>query len=249
MALRKISTIVESVLLDIGENTKTNLYPRFLNWALKAVREINYDIVAEIKTVKLTVLPNNTVPFPDDYVNYCRLFILKENRVFLLSKNNEIPLFDEQSNNQTTVYIDRNPNVRPNNYFYNRDRNGYNIDETHYGFGNGHNPFGHYRIDNKKQRFVFDSNFTEEEIVLEYITNGLECNELTMVDELAENYIKEYVRYMYLRMDKTTKSWQMAHQERMYLNALRQYKERKHTPTISEFLDVLRQNTYQAPKT
>lgn len=248
MALRKVSTIVESALLDIGENGKSQLYPRFLNWALEEVRNINYDIAGDLKSVKIDVLPNNTVPFPDDYVNYTRLGVIKNNYVELLKRNDEIPLFDETSDSKTTAYVDRNRGYEP---FYNpTDRQIDTLDITgaHYGIGSGHAHYGSFRVDKKHRRFMFDSTFTESQIVLEYFSNGLNCNGGTLVDEMAERVIKEYIKFMWIRMDRTSKAWEVRDQEERYFAAKRVYKERVMTPTLKEILDTVRRNYFQAPK-
>lgn len=249
MGLKTVDSIVNSALIGIGESSITTLKPKFLHWALKAVQELNYDVSAGIKTVKIDVEGNNTIPFPTDYVNYGKLGIIKDNYIILLKYNPEIPLFDEKCDDQTTVKVRGAYGTVPFHNFESSNRvTGYLVNYGSYGVGGGFNNEGHFRVDERMQRFVFDSEFTHSQVVLEYFTNGINCDGQTMVHEFAADVIEEYVRFQYARMDRTTRMGQLQLQKEMYRSARRKYKQRKLAPTLKEVLDTVRSATYLAPK-
>lgn len=243
-----LDSVVKSALIAEGRSSKDELYWRFLHWAQNTVKELGYDIFGGMKTVKLEVNPNGTASYPKDYVNYSRLFIIKESRIHLLGHNNDIPLLDTYFEDKPEVKVDR---ARAGFSFYNysdsnvRDSISYGKE---YGIGGGIYPYGYFRIHDKMQRFEFDSSMVESEIFLEYVCRSIECGKETMVDEMAREVIEETVRYQYAKTKKDIKAWVLENQRRDTLNARRRYRHRKLAPSIQEIVDTVRQERMQAVK-
>ncbi|MEG7660761.1 hypothetical protein, partial [Listeria monocytogenes] len=67
---------------------------------LRACVDLNYEFGAEPKTVRLPVLPNKTVSFPADCLNWSKIGLLNESGEMVTLK----------INNGLTTFRDTNPN-------------------------------------------------------------------------------------------------------------------------------------------
>ena len=74
------------------------------NFALRGIREIGFDLGKKIKSKKLTIDPSNdTVPLPDDFVDFSKLGIVDEDGIIRpMVMNNNI----NYSSVEGSSYID-----------------------------------------------------------------------------------------------------------------------------------------------
>ena len=83
----KLSQIVRDFILTLdGDDYASNASDVAIrNFALRGIREIGFDLGKKIKSLKLTINnTNDTVPLPDDFVDFSKLGIVDEER-----KNND----------------------------------------------------------------------------------------------------------------------------------------------------------------
>lgn len=151
---------------------------------LQGVRKFTMDITGTIKTVLLSITPNHTVPFPDDYLDYFKIGIingagevvpLKHNedlttvrQAFLPAQNQivpvpEIPGFIQQLN------IPGGPL-----FWYNYQWGGVYVHL--YGLSGGQPNIGEFVIDDATQSFLINPGFPYGEILVEYLSNGYDCD-------------------------------------------------------------------------
>lgn len=150
------------------------------------------DFSGEPVTVRLPVLPNKTVPFPEDCLSW--------SKIGLLNSNNEITTL--RINPGLTTYRDDNPNriedLFPNvnnsigalgttpfyfNYYY--DGGYYNL----FGAAGGLIEYGECRVDEGNRIIVLPVNFKYENIMFEYIPNPKRSDDFLVPLALQEAII------------------------------------------------------------
>lgn len=249
MSLITVDSIVKSAMIAEGQPNVNTLYARFLQFALNGVKEHSYDVYSTVKSKKLQIdTSNNTANFPEDMVYMSKIGVVKDERLILLGYSEDILVLDEWKKDDTKIKADIASGL---NVFYNYyDYRAYdrNVRFSDYGIGGANSTLGYYRKNDELRRFEFDSGFQETEVIIEYISNGIECGGATTVDERSREALEEYIRYQYYRMRKDLPAWRVRDQKRTYLNAKRKYKSRMLVPTMKQIIDAARMGEYQAPK-
>jgi hypothetical protein len=77
------------MLMYVGNNKLINNMDRYevLFHAKRAIQEVNYDALKEIKVVELSVCDDLKIVLPPDYVNYVRISLYKDGVLRPLSEN------------------------------------------------------------------------------------------------------------------------------------------------------------------
>lgn len=147
---------------------------RYWVLGLRALVDLNFDISAEPKTVRLPINGNMTVNFPVDCISW--------SKIGLLNQAGEVSTL--KINNGLTTYKDVNPNriayLTPNindstsslvnapfffNYWYNDGY--YNL----FGSDNGLVQYGECTVDDANQLVVLPADFRYDSILFEYISS------------------------------------------------------------------------------
>lgn len=199
---------------------------KILFHAKRAIQELNYDAFKEIKALELKVYSNLTFILPSDYVNWVRISLYKDGWLRPLNENIQVnsaasylqsntgaltfnadgtvitdasTLNTERlSGQQNSIYLNQqngttdNPEGNETNWYSDYSigaRYGLNTDTANI------NPT--FRIDKKAGVINFDSTMLNENCVLEYISDGMEGgnDSLVTVNKLFENYIYSAIKY------------------------------------------------------
>jgi len=199
---------------------------KILFHAKRAIQELNYDAFKEIKALELTVYDNLTFVLPSDYVNWVRLSLYKDGWLRPLNENIQVNSAvsylqsntgtlsfnvdgtvvtdastldtERKSGQQNSVYL--NQNNAQDDASENSEANWYSDYSigARYGLNTetaNANPT--YRIDKKAGVINFDSTMLNENCVLEYISDGMEGgnDSLVTVNKLFEEYIYAAIKY------------------------------------------------------
>ena len=199
---------------------------KILFYAKRAIQELNYDAFKEIKALELTVYDNLTFVLPSDYVNWVRLSLYKNGWLRPLNENiqvnsavsylqsntgtlsfngdgtvvTDVSTLDTErkSGQQNSIYL--NQNNAQDDASENSEANWYSDYSigARYGLNTetaNANPT--YRIDKKAGVINFDSTMLNENCVLEYISDGMEGgnDSLVTVNKLFEEYIYAAIKY------------------------------------------------------
>lgn len=199
---------------------------KILFYAKRAIQELNYDAFKEIKALELTVYDNLTFVLPSDYVNWVRLSLYKDGWLRPLNENiqvNSVVSYlqsntgtlsfnvdgtvvtdastldtERKSGQQNSIYL--NQNNAQDDASENSEANWYSDYSigARYGLNTetaNANPT--YRIDKKAGVINFDSTMLNENCVLEYISDGMEGgnDSLVTVNKLFEEYIYAAIKY------------------------------------------------------
>lgn len=161
--------------------------------ALRALTVLNFDISGETKTVRLPVLPNQTVPLPD----YC----LSWTKIGIIDDKGQINTL--KINNSLTTFRDNNPqrlqNLKPSDindsigalcntpYFSNFYYGGtvYQL----FGVGGGMVTYGDCRVDETNRIILLNTDFKYPAILLECISAPQKDNDYQVQTCLQEAII------------------------------------------------------------
>lgn len=145
-------------------------------YAKRGLRELGFDTMKRIKTLKLPVNKNiGVVQLPIDYVNYTKLgFIGQDGLVYIFAENNNIgapmEIVDEQR-----VDAKDSPSVQPQwmfeeSFFRTAGFQDVYNDGGFYGLGGGHRP-AEFRINLEQNRIELSSKYDFDDVVIEYIAD------------------------------------------------------------------------------
>jgi len=225
----KLSEIVNNfMLMYVGNHEIINNMPRYkvLFHAKRAIQELHYDAMKDVKVLEQSVTDRLQVILPSDYVNYVRISMYRDDVLF--------PLVENMQTNYSKAYLkDNNDKI----LFDNNGRVLEGLSELDYdrihklqkslypGDGIMNGKLGYYdgtswyfdrvigaryglntetaninptfRIDNRSGVINFSSEVVEgQKIIIEYISDGLEKGEDSQV---VVNKLAEEFIYAYIR--------------------------------------------------
>jgi len=197
--------------------------------AKRGIQELNYDAMKETKVIELTVDDNCRIILPQDFVNWVRLSLYKDGVLMPLTENTQTNYAKSYlQDNEAKVLFDQFGNILTGTSILDGDRidgasktmymgsgsmsgnMGYNVDGSwvfdysvgaRYGMNTetaNVNPT--FKLDKKSGVVNFSSNMADEIVVIEYVSDGMESGDDTLVsvNKLFEDYIYAYVKYTIL---------------------------------------------------
>lgn len=211
-----IENVVKEACLELGDLNLSH-YFRLENFALNCLQELNIDKSEQIITEQFTVDHMGAVDFPKSMIKWTKVGTRVGDRIKIMVTNNRIALYHDKTCAQELPnqnYYSRSDAFQDREegyWFLNIWSNGQFYDRA-YGYGNGdeHNQ-GQFREDQVNRRFLFSTEWINREVIIEYITTGInECNK-SFVPEIAREYLKTYIKYKFIlhKPDRTLGEKQM----------------------------------------
>jgi len=215
-------------LMYAGNHELINNENRFkiLFHAKRGIQELNYDAFKEIKSIELQVYDDLRFVLPSDYVNWVKLYLLKDNVLRELTENIQVQsavsyiqsatasftydgdgnatevdstLDTERKNGSLkSIYLNDeiDENVNPNVYNYDSDIYNYRIG-ARYGLNTETaNINPTFTIDKKAGVINFDSTMANQQCVLQYISDGMENGDDSKIS--VNKLFEEYI-YAYVQ--------------------------------------------------
>ena len=215
-------------LMYAGNHELINNENRFkiLFHAKRGIQELNYDAFKEIKSLELQVYDDLRFVLPADYVNWVKLYLLKDNVLRELTENIQVQSavsyiqsatatfsYDGDGNAtevDSTLDTERkngslrsrylndeiDENVNPNAYNYDSDIYNYRIG-ARYGLNTETaNINPTFTIDKKSGVINFDSTMANQQCVLQYISDGMENGDDSKIS--VNKLFEDYI-YAYIQ--------------------------------------------------
>lgn len=196
--------------------------------AKRALQELNYDVLKEIKAMELELGDTLQIILPSDYVNYVRISFVDQNGMFhplIENKDTTIITAPYLQDNQFNILFDQNGYPLEGQSLTDINSRSANLGNVsqytacsggcgdsscmsngcggpNYGLDTSKsNKNGTFNIDKKLGVIQFSSEIKYSTIVLEYISDGLESNDESEIEvhKLAEACLINYI------------AWQMLH--------------------------------------
>ena len=235
------------------------------NYALRGIREMNFDIQKKIKSLKLSVnSSNDTVELPDDFVDYTKIGIVGADGliyVFAENKNQAAPMkykVDSAGNridsDSDGVYDREDAKNAGGSRASLSDFESYtfrnflyegNIGRA-YGIGGGKYS-GEFRINFEQNRIELYSTAGYSEIVIEYIADEARSTNPS-IHIYAENALRSYIYYRLVERKANVPMAEKMRARQEYFNERRLANARLKSFTKEEALKTIRKNYKQSPK-
>jgi len=235
------------------------------NFALRGLRELGFDMLKVIRSLKLSVSSNNTATLPDDYVDWSKVGVVGgDGLVYVLGENKNINYSQKYSTESDTTYdadgdglLDREDDKTGGStgggavddgfgsYIFRNYVYGNNQGQL-YGMGGGRYQ-GEFRVNLDQNRIEIKSNSNVTDLVVEYV-----ADEARSANPQVHVYAEEaLIAYIYYKMIERKAAVPMAEKQRAraeYYNERRKANARMKSFTKEEALKTIRKNYKQAPK-
>jgi len=250
MTAEKLDSVVCNALT--GQGLPPHFYLKFLNFGVNCIRELNMDVMRNVVTEKLEVNSYGAAQIPCNCLDWVEVGVPVGQYIKPMSQKNEIsPLknFDEDGKPIPYPVINREMLRGYSNLEYPYYRAGYvyilnSKGENKggiFGWGGGNYRYS-FKFIKERNEIQTDAGFCGKEIVLKYITDGLDtCGCDTMINPYAYDTIKNYMIWQfYLNSKQLVKLAPMW--ERQYDIAFKKLRGRMNPLTVHDILAALRKN-------
>lgn len=218
MTVITLDAIVKNILMKRGYSY--HWYIDFLTYCKDAMREIAFD--EPILSIRYCVLPVSQTPtingysivdLPNDFQDYCRVSAWVDQYIRPLVEDNNlnlIPNYDSnfdvqpyangiasQATQETTFYTGY---LSP--YWFTTYWNAYGENTGRMYGGVGAMP-DTFRIDRAKNQIKINENLFIENIVLEYISDGMDADSATHIDAYAQDAIEAGAMWQFKEHNRT----------------------------------------------
>lgn len=253
--MASLSEIVYSVIADMGENTTHN-FDKYLKWAYQAYQDFRYDMAGEIKSVMLPMNDYFAVDAPEDMIDWTKIGKRVGDKIRVFGVNDNITFYhdkDECGNilaNEPTS-VNNIPVNWSGGYWFGNLINEYGeFVGGLFGYGGAHNSLGYFRYNSQARQFQFDSRVAKGDVLLEYLSSGVNPNQNTVVTRYAQSAIMAYVHWQRFRFDRNygpaNGHTQVMKDE--YYNELRKLQARLNGLSVRDVLDATRRYYMMSPK-
>ena len=219
----KLSDVIDSLMLEVQADTDSFLkgVDRFLmkKYAVAGLRDMAFSGAGDVHILEITIGTNLQFILPQNYVDYlrvsvigrdCRLEVLDLNgRIHLgqayLQDNSDKIIFD--SDGEPIEVDGNNAFNKPHKVYEFGNRYGEYIRNDHYAHDYNINVdtskftrHGEFNIDKRRGIMMFSSNLAGRDIVIEYISDGIDEKVLDEKPITFHKYYKEALEdYIYHR--------------------------------------------------
>lgn len=238
-SLVSLKYVVMQVFDDL-EVYSQRKYRHYLNIARNGLVELQTHVIKDIKTVQLSIVEDTgIVDFPDDYLYYTSIAVIRNNQMYPIVRNDKIPLYIEsecgvESNEFKTFDFD----TGLIGYYAGKQYN-----------ATGGNYYVKYRLDHKNRRIHFQGYNPTDKIYMEYVSTGVssEGSEI-MIPRYIVAALKEWIHWKRIEYNPTVAFNEKQRREMSYYHEAKKAAKVKRPINIIEILDALNSAAQTTPK-
>lgn len=238
-------------------------------YALRGIREMGFDMLKRVRSLKLPVNSNYTVDLPDDFVDMIKMGVVADDGLVYVFGENKNINFSQKYRDINGIYVDTDADgvydrVESKgatagggtsntsdisdgfgsyifrNYVYG------STEGQLYGLGGGFYR-GEYRINYDQNRIEVDTNSDVSEVVIEYICDEALSQNPT-IHIYAEEALRSYIYYKVIERKGSVPANEKARARQEYYNERRKANARLNSFSKEEALKTIRKNYKQSPK-
>lgn len=234
---------IRNALMDISAGMER--YEQFKKWAIDGYREFHFDLVQEIKTAYLLLIAWKAVELPIDYVDFVLIGVNINQDVRVFTNDDRIALPDQ-------AIIDGDPDAAEEGgdlplettgqriHFYNVTSRGEDAGQL-YGLLVKNNGVGYYKINSERREIQFSPHVKgDTTIYLEYISDGINPCEKTVVNIYAGKLIELYIHWQRHSFAKSSTHADKREAKDNYWNQFYKVQNRIQKITAADVLEVAR---------
>ncbi len=258
------------VTLDTDDYVSNAPDTTLRSFALRGIREMGFDLLKVVRSLKMPVSSNNTIDLPDDYVDWSKVgvvgndglvYVLGENKNLNVSQTYDLDSNGDPQDADSDGFFDRVDSKSATSsgspasdagiadgmesYIF-RNFVHENNQGRLYGIGGG-NYYGEFRVNLDQNRLELKSNSSISEVVIEYIAD--EARSVNpRVHIYAEEALRSFIYYKMIERKSSVPANEKARARQEYYNERRKANARMKSFTKEELLKTIRKNFKQAPK-
>lgn len=238
-----LKDIIDSMLLEAQDDDsflKNISRSKIIRHAKQAIREVTRQASNDVLAIEVTVPKSLCWPMPQDYVNYARVSLVVAD---LESGSLRLQPLDVNYKINTAIGYLQDDNAEiifdENGLIITADSsNGYAIPYKRYAFSSHYQPtlntsklsqYGEFTPDERRGLFLFSSDLSEREIVIEYVSDGLQAG-LLEEEITVHKYLRETIEnWVYFSCIERRRNVPQNEKDR----ALRRYKTTLHQSKLA----------------
>lgn len=233
--LVSIDSVVHNVLNDLGDYDKV-YFLRYKQWAIRGMKKLGLHVLNIRETDYFTVDSNNLVNLPDDFIDYIRVGVVLDGRIWTLTQNENIPLTREWEGGQPVQYTDiQDTEPLPEiGTWLAAPPKVYNL--------------AFFRYDKEYNRMVFSGDMAGESVLIEYISTGVSKNGVTYVPVQAEEAVIAWVHYQRVLNDPKSTIGERQLREYIWKGTVADLSDFEFSLSYDDILDILSAGYTQGAK-
>lgn len=244
---------VMNVVNELREDDPMAHYRYYMQLAIDGFRRLRIKHINAVKVVYLPVdTETNTVNLPQDYVDYSKVAVSLNGLVWTLTKNDKLHkprgyLCGTDiltSSRGETEQVDTS--TWGGYYFTDHLYSGRWVTDM-YAIGGGFNT-AYFTIDQERRQIVLNGTIPNNEIILEYITTGIDLSEDTLIPVRALDAVKAYIHWKRIEYDTRVGGGDKARKESLFYVEARDLDFMEDMVTLDEYFDNLYEHSKQTPK-
>jgi hypothetical protein len=214
-------------------------YVDFLVWGLQCYRSLHFDVLQEVKSVRLDMNGTRTVTLPPDFVDYVKVGFEQNGKIVLAGVNNNISNIVPDSGAKKSK-------SSPFSLF----RTVANIHGENTGGFYGHVPTdkNEFKVIREKGVMQFTPDVARAQVYLEYISDGMYPSEQTLVHPYAANAVQQYIFWQQKEADRSQGRLEKDRSRSEYFHALHTLKMQNLDLSVTDIARAINRNKQQSIK-
>ncbi len=253
MTVTSLHKIVTNILLK--RRYPLQYYIEFMVYCKDGLRETAFDL--PILALRYCVLPvnqnGNTVDFPNDYQDYTTVSAWVDGYIRPLVETDDlqlIPNYDSEFNIQPySQGIASDPGTG-NQYNFPNGIGGYwwGVNWNSFGentgrmFGGVGGMYDTFRIDKSKNQIKINEALCINNIVLEYISDGMDADSATHIDSYAQMAIEQFAMYQFKEHNRTYSAGEAENERQKYIQEVQILRARLSDITVDRLKRIAQGN-------
>lgn len=259
ITLKEVIDALTLQAMDDDDYLKNTKRSQMIAHAKNCIKDLTSDLSSETKMFEITVPSDLVVVFPQDYVNWVAVYVsVLDNitgsyRLKQLDKNDQInTAIGYLQDNDGEILFDND------GYILTSDAtNAYGKPYKKYKFWDHGGQFGldtsklsewgEFNVDRDAGKFVFSSDLSEKEVVIEYISDGLQWQYFLEQDirihKDMEQVLKHYIYYKCIATRRTVPANEKYRANQEYKGSLHKCKLKMMEMDLKELSRLMRQKS------
>lgn len=253
MTTAALDSIIRAVLLRRGYSI--HWYLDALLAARDCFRELNFDTLGIVNTKLLPLDDASESELPDDFADVVGAYVRAGQYLRPLVPANDLntlPLYEDGSGAQTT-YSDSSTDTSifsnlAAGYFWRTvtwNQYGENVGRL-FGFNEGYTDT--YQLFRNRNIIKVNEQSGVNEVVLKYISDGMNIDAATHVETYAISTIESYIMWQFKEMNRTYSDGEKERARQLYLKEYGILRARKADWSIARIKRISQKNNYGSPK-
>lgn len=247
MKYTSIDKIVRGVLLQ--RRWPMHFYVECVAYAQRCFEELHFDTLGNVRTALLPITNYSAAVLPCDYLDYCKIGIVCNQQIRPLSAGsgyNRLNNFDAVGN--------KIPYPSDDDYLSGLFGFGYytwfndKMEATGGNYGSKGNLTQTFKVIKERNEIQLNNCLDATDVILEYISDGSECDNATKITPYAKATIEAYILWKYKENSRSYSEYERERAKQEYINQHRMLRGRQSKLTASDIKAIFRRNAHGSIK-